>query len=592
MSETTQDAYLSGKETRLPERLSSINEIIEQKFSPKIEADQASYYRQIYSYKGSTFAFKGKEELPIYPTLNKSKTVILGEPPNWITKDEYARFEQVVRATQSQETTENHFLVNKTLLGVVDLAIHLGAVDPSLIALRQELREWKFSSHALELIDELLALNFIDDNNTISETANNNAEAIMLLHLLGDSSVDLLIRSKTQSLYTHLNDLREKQKEKIIEGVEPYDIKKVVCVHATRYMPESTTNGFCIPTTFDATRGKWLVNSVHTALQHKVTANTGGDWGEADFTLISPFESLVSSNGLPQVLFPVDTYWVQDPGKPFTFSDGTLVEPANSNIPTLYEQEGNVVRFKSEQFGPDHIKQLLEQQNEDERQLFANALDNIIEGVFDVYIENEKLEGIINIAHAHDIFTRYANEIKPQYQDLTYMLHKLTDKQNETDDMKIRIQKIIEEAGLGSARLPDVSEGDAVEGIVETIQLQIQKQLRAETNRVAVNYAIKSRGFEVQTGGYYEWGRDGQNDKKLRQLAACMGVEYALHSGTDHSKLINYVESATKAFTDNSQNLEYPHWYRYDPFYGEQIPRVDTKTLRALYASGLLTSRE
>lgn len=57
--------------------------------SPRTEQDEAGFTRQIYTLRDNTFAFRGINELPYYPTLRSSSTALVGETPRHIPQEEF-----------------------------------------------------------------------------------------------------------------------------------------------------------------------------------------------------------------------------------------------------------------------------------------------------------------------------------------------------------------------------------------------------------------------------------------------------------------------------------------------------------------------
>lgn len=132
LSDSVEDPEIESHDEDGQKNEVPIRELIQEELKPRFEKDDAGFYRKIYSFDGKTFAFKGREELPTYDTMNNSKTTFLGEAPNWIGKRKFRKYERHLENTQNQTEAPEHFVVNKTVIGVLDLAIKMGNTDERL----------------------------------------------------------------------------------------------------------------------------------------------------------------------------------------------------------------------------------------------------------------------------------------------------------------------------------------------------------------------------------------------------------------------------------------------------------------------------
>jgi hypothetical protein len=327
-----------GIDQKEPQQVSQNEErLLNEVLQPHIEVDNGGYKRKIYTLNGKSFAFKGREELPIYKTLQESRSVLVGELPKWVKAQDYSSYRDTVRKTQLKEGSE-HFATNKTVQGVVELLLQLGNTDKELFTLSVEIGKGIYSPQALEMIDELIAANFISDDGEFSKHATVDGEALVVLSRMGNKEAQELIAKKKKILQERKIDLR--QERAVPNGTEALNPKELVCVHATKYAPQAlSATEYSIPTTYDATHGLIPRNTIHTSLNHKVEAHMDGSWENAGYVIISPFEQVMEKNGVPQGLNTVDTWWARNPGEPLVFPDATIIYSGGADVKGLYEKE-------------------------------------------------------------------------------------------------------------------------------------------------------------------------------------------------------------------------------------------------------------
>ncbi|GDX62281.1 hypothetical protein LBMAG33_5910 [Candidatus Levyibacteriota bacterium] len=570
------------------------NELVERKLQARVETDNAGFERKVYTVNGVTFTFRGKEELPTYPTLSHSRAQLLGDAPQWVSPEDYQTYQSQVSETQRNENAPQHYLATKSLMGVVELATQLGSKDSSLVHLREELSKGVYSPRAITLLDALVASSYVGDGGfQLEPRANNNAEALVLAALLGDPQAQTSVAQKVEAL-RHLEQrdkVRTERRATESEELRPQDL---VTVHATRYEPQVGADGeLLVPTTFDATKGKVLRNSVHTALNHKVAGHMHGSWGDAGYVLISPFESMMEANGVPTVLNTVDTWWSRDPGEPLRFPDATIVKPGGSEVAGLYQIEGQTVKFKSEGLGEEELRALADYASEHGNlTYFARDLESSFLGNFSHYgpLQSDWDVDAATAAIGTHIF---GQEGRWNYGD-TALLRELTAtiEGQPTPTLEQKIQGLIERSGAVNALKPEVQDREAaVTNLVNSVTNSIRGQMFSEINELAAREAIRSRGFDIQSGGMWAWGDSWTVTSQTAALGEQLGTDVAAHSNTAQHELTDrFSRTVSAAFEGKGDSSKFD-WTKYDPQYDELVPRVDPKTRRVLYASGLLTSR-
>ncbi|HIH10721.1 TPA: hypothetical protein HA241_00860 [Candidatus Woesearchaeota archaeon] len=569
-------------------------ELVKEKLQPRTEKDDAGFERSVYTINGVTFSFKGREELPTYQTLTSSRTTLLGEAPNWAEAEDYQKYQEQLKQTQTQEGSPQHFVANKTLLGTVELAMQLGSKDSSLPQLREELAKGIYSPRALTLLDALVASNY-GDSIRYGGRPENQAEAVVLLSLLGDGQAQTAVAENVESLREYETSKQAHRERRKIDD-EPLKPQELCVVHATRYKPEATEDGgFLIPTTFDATKGKVLRNTVHTALNHKVAGHMYGSWGDAGYVVISPFEKMMEANGVPTVLNTIDTYWATNPGEPLVFSNGTLVAPGGAEVQGLYQQEGNVVKFKSAGLDRQDLINLAKYSRQNGYQDdFSRSIDEALSGALHPYGSAMELAEQWDFSTTQQALNQFLYHDSNSYGHQPALLSLLTaeiEGQPESN-IETRLKNLIEQSGATSGLKPEVTDKDgAITTFAKTLTDRIRSTMFSEINELTVRETIRARGFTVKPGGMWAWDDSWTVTAETGALGEELGVPVGAHSNMVDHTLTERFSGAISQATEGERGKGKFNWTKYNSNYDDLVRDIDPKTRRVLYASGLLTAR-
>lgn len=177
------------------------------------ETDQAGFKRKIYTSNEIEFSFRGKEELPKYPSTEKGNTILLGSGTLHIDPENYQEYIKDFRISEEVDRAENstrHYLATKDVQGVIALSLELGAKDINLTEMLKEVKQGKYSGKTLDLIDKLLAANCVSDSKMEwkEELTGGDAEAVVVLALLGNKKANDYLDSKLEWM-KELDKLRD-----------------------------------------------------------------------------------------------------------------------------------------------------------------------------------------------------------------------------------------------------------------------------------------------------------------------------------------------------------------------------------------------
>lgn len=135
----------------------------------------------------------------------------------------------------------------------------------------------------------------------------------------------------------------------LVDGV--MNAAGLALVHATDYRPQVNADGsVSLPSTYVATGGREARNTVHFALNHKVTSHLYGSWDNTAFAIVAPFAETVKQEGPPAMLMPSDTYWTTNAKNPLRLPGAMVVTPAEGDMQALYAVTGSIVTYKTRNF--------------------------------------------------------------------------------------------------------------------------------------------------------------------------------------------------------------------------------------------------
>jgi hypothetical protein len=581
---------------------------VKEKLSPRVERDQFGHERVIYSWKGKTFSFQSKEELPEYPTLSSSAATYLGREPLATDKAQWN-----VWKDKLPRSGMTHYCVDSTLSGVVELALRLGTLQPyrrvNLLRIQQELEQRHFSEATFHLLDLTAATNFISPDGELRNFSP-DAQALLLLSLLGDESATKVMEERL----THFEKEREKSKKSqalesdpYLDSIEALRIQDLCCVHATRFMPQKNSDGeYQVPTSADARDWAVLRTTIHTSLNHKVQSHGAGDWGSTPIIIVCPMDRMIQANGNPTVLNTVDTYWSKNPGEELTFPNATLVEAREQQELILEDEKEKKVFFKNNNYTIN-----------DWHGLEALFLNNQDEGTKqDLYsikyaFEQQLLDAIFAIDWRHYFnFLREEGNVGNEYNQVIEKLAPLLFGQDTRPSDPIVYDRLLGETANNQAgvygcildlleksdisSLLDPAYGtDVIRGIALDISKKVDGVLRSHLSDIATKKAIRSKGFRPQHGGMWSWNDSSEVTSQTRKLAQELGIETQAHNSTASAELEeHHLRSISRAMDEGKFHWEH---YSFDITniggVWDHLPlHIDKPVLRTLMLSGFLFS--
>ncbi|MFH1863797.1 MAG: hypothetical protein ABIJ85_02735 [bacterium] len=569
-------------------------EVTSEFFNPVVEVDQSGFKRRVYKYGDVTFSFRGREEMPIIPTINSSRTELLGSEPIHADKSSFEEYKRSLE-TQNETAEKTCLLVSKDIQGVIELAIKLGAKDEWLAKTLDEVKGRIYGVKALDLMDQLIVCNWVKEDGSVWEDSygGSKAEALVVASLLGDTGSRDYINVQLDKMLDldkkREQEFREKWKEAwdySEEHFDPPNIDELAAVHATKYLPKSYPNGYEIPTTADATGYEHVRNTIHITLNHKVRSHLGGNWEMTPYTIVGRFDQMLKENGKPRGIDLYDTWWVRNPGEALKFPGASLVEPGTPPSELLFVFKERNTIFKGGSYTLEDLDKV-----EKEREW-----SGCWEGFQSVLIpyEYEQIQTDWDFKRLSEVFiSKYFSkpdeaEIAPdrgrsgpQHQSFSVLFKNSEGKMLVRD----RVLQLLRDANLNESFRKDPSGlEEARQLLANKITSNIESRLFSEINEMAVDATIKQLGCPLSKDLH------GQTGSLGRRFLAVSGPAEHSHSVYHFFEqgLGNYVKDAMVKEKDGKEHFD---WTLFDPKW-PSLPDLDAKTKRVLYASGAFNSRE
>lgn len=571
-------------------------DIVEKHFESHIEQDQFEFKRKIYKYENITFMFRGREEMPTTPTINESTNILIGSEPVQLSEEQFNTYRKETQKTDvEKDTTQNtNYIVTKDLEGVLQLVSILKPEDGEITSLLNEVKKGKYSGKSLDIVDKLMACNFIEEDNEkwLELPSSSDAETVAILSLLGDRDADVFIEKQLQKMANLDKKRKIQEKENVkdeawlmskyqLENIA--DVDKKVCVHATDYKPVFSKSGYEVKTLGDATDFKFLRNTVHVSLDHKVVSHTAGNWQERKYVIISPFKDMISINGKPIVTVEHDTYWGRNPGESLKFPNGILVEKGDTKNGELFmvNEPGHYI-FKEKKFSTGNVLSIFENNflpiTDIQYSIVNSFSGEAIEGRWDekhffLQLSNKFLkDGLKPVENKNDaefcILSSF--DIADKLREFLLMGDKKT-------LVKNKIQFLLKELKTQETYKGEPNNlNKELELLANVITKNIEKVLSSKASEIAVNKAIENMGYIPKEGSAFN---SPHPDSPLGFI------------NRSHAYEVNKAKDVLGVDEDYQDILGEFNWNQYLPI-EDGLDVCDDKIRRVIYVSGSLNSRE
>lgn len=518
----------------------SLSQAPQEQFTDTDGIKRSLYTFQTQSCHNAKIVFYSPEELPYSEDVIKERTgFIFGDQPRFRTQEEWtsfvSRIQQGSKHPYPLQTTSHFrdaalesnsalFFVESTPLHLLDTALLLGANDPQLNEARKRFKEHRLTQYDWDILDNLAAAKLFDDTGNLKESRDTEGDALFVLSLTGNVEA----RSRVEKRRKFLDDQKSSfptDQEQEDSHIKPFELEKLAAVHATRYLPVKTSNGYDLLSSFDGSGWKMPRNTIHFALNHHVSSNTGGSWEGQPYVIIDPLQDLIEQNGKPLSLQSIDTYFEVNPGQPLKLSDkAILIRPGQvSESGDLYKTVGKEVVYKSDILKTPEIDHLLDSLPEEQQFHLVIHVENLLRdatvygGTSDRDYESSEL--------SEDNHQRILS------LDKNIILKNLL-RSAQSEPLEIVIDNFFKnDTGISLSK-------DSQDRLLTGLQ----ELLHQEVKYACVQEQIKNMGFQYKDGGFWSW-TDTEAQKGLNALAQNMGINGTPHDGSVSSRVTDLFEN-------------------------------------------------
>ncbi|RJP46925.1 MAG: hypothetical protein C4584_00925 [Armatimonadetes bacterium] len=374
----------------VPEVELAVDSVIE-KLNPREFIDDDGAKRQIFTFKGTKgskveVVFYAKEDLPFNKEILQMKQgFILGGSPIFRDEDEWKKFTEDVAASsvnpklhpfnihdlRRQLAVENGqalFFVENTPEHLLDLAFILGLNDPKWREARKRaVVDRQYTTEVREVVDNLIAGTVVNNQGQLRKRENQEGEALVLLSLLGDEQAtqklaarrEVVAKVDGQGEAVRAAQIEELKTRLLTEGARV--VMDYKAYHTTKYKPIITEEGIYIRSTFDASGGQLLRNTVHFSLAGPVSERLGGGgWESMDFVISADLSEIRRFNGNPKNMSEIDTYLTVSPGEYVFLPEAKITMPGKLPPGIFRQEDGKVTLYRKGPYSAADIDTIIE----------------------------------------------------------------------------------------------------------------------------------------------------------------------------------------------------------------------------------------
>ncbi len=542
-----------------------------EKLHPKDFIDADGTQRQLFTFETKSgnqvgAVFYSKEDLPFNAEIVRGKQAfVFGDKPNFRDETEWRDFlqdlseasdnkdplnRQTIKVNDAVSSNNAVIFVENTPVNILDLAFVLGAEGKHLRDARKQASQMQYTDEVLSLIDDMVAVSIIGEDGKVRHREDQIPEALTVLKILADSAaiheiqkrkkvVDDLDRERAGE---RQRKLHERYEELRLEGVVPAKDYRVY--HTTRYKPKKVEGGWEIQTTYDATGGKTLVDSIHFNPNQAVDSHIGGSWDDAEYVIDANLKDIVMGNrdnARLRTISPFDIYFTVSPGRRLFIPRGHLTRPGSLEAGLFQKDIDDETVYKKGTLLPQEIDSFLSKHwhsDKDDWRIKRELEDGAFSALYYKLPEKERIE----MGPDSEFRANFQDFIENWNLDEFFRLCR-------TDGIKVAV----EEALKGYKNIHDINDTQAI------------------IKKVNEWFITKIRNRSMYPSPQMAWGQG--NDQRIEMLACELGarfdstMEAHFHENFVGSigsiyHLFKRVAERKKYFSGSNADLEYsnPNW--------------------------------
>lgn len=364
-------SVLFGSEYHPVDTVLPIAEFVSQRINTYSERGSDKSARLIFEMGDKSFSFKSILESPTYPAQARIHTTLIGEVSPALEdngKDTHHLYQaEIAKITPDKVDDKEHFTVDRSLKGILQLAQQINPSDDSAAVMIDEINNGVYSDRALLLLDAIDATTCMDEAGNMGKI-DPYGDAMVILALSGDAAAQAQISSRVAKLHEIDSITASEETAKIIhdtkwpqkdgEQENILSLAQLSMVHTSKFLPLRDESGqIIIKTRFD-TQG-FSRASLHFTVNHLVKAHLYGSWDESPFVVVAPLKGMLEQNGKPRALGGIDSWWLRNPGQPVECPNAIVVAPNDREGVPLLETLGDEIHYKTKDYTEQDIEKIL-----------------------------------------------------------------------------------------------------------------------------------------------------------------------------------------------------------------------------------------
>ena len=225
-------------------------------------------------------------------------------------------------------------------IGILKAALSLNPKDKNLQNLIDNFKSGKIGDSEIDILDQIAAAVNISNTGSVPTHIDPDGFAMIVSALSGNKNAKSIIDAKTKILIDAVNSRRADVVNRSKEmnsgwtsryAEAPADPSTVPVIHSTKYPVVRDNDGNVILTPYGShtigTDKAVPRASLHFTLEDTVKSHIYGSWDKAEKKIVTSLDSMISKNGVPANLQPVDTWWTKGPKQNLVLSGASVVNP-------------------------------------------------------------------------------------------------------------------------------------------------------------------------------------------------------------------------------------------------------------------------
>jgi hypothetical protein len=225
-------------------------------------------------------------------------------------------------------------VVYTTPTGLLEAALKINPENKQAQALLDNFQQNKLGQNEVEFLRDIAAAISVGKNGKMLKVERTDGLAEVLAAISGNPYAQKLLAFKKEKLNAKFNDTKERDSAIYAESrayyadaytrTLPVALDTLPFVRSLKHKPVRNEDGsvdlFAASQYIDYPRA-----SLHGTIHDTVKSHESGKWFPTETKVIASMADAVDRNGLPYSMASYDTWWMLNPGQPFTLSNPSII---------------------------------------------------------------------------------------------------------------------------------------------------------------------------------------------------------------------------------------------------------------------------